>query len=301
MVQKLLAVESPEEPTEIVIHVNMLKEGWDVTNLYTIVPLRAANARTLIEQSIGRGLRLPYGRRTGVSTVDRLNIIAHDRFQEIVDEAIIRSDPNRTLIPGFIVDAVCHVPFASHPSYSQGYYDRDNEFYLAWDKVSESAEATKQYLDEWVYSVKDREEYWEKLGAKVHKRLKVKAKYNDGMPSRYQPAQTRLRKFEEAAVPGSASKTTVTLLASPIGLGDLNGDGAGDAEDALGRAGGAAGRAARDAALVRRNTALPAAARGACRSPCAAGGRRSPRRAGSAAGRRCRGTRCRTCRGTRAP
>jgi type III restriction enzyme len=87
MVQRLLAVERPEEPTEIVIHVNMLKEGWDVTNLYTIVPLRAANARTLIEQSIGRGLRLPYGRRTGVSTVDRLSIIAHDRFQEIIDEA----------------------------------------------------------------------------------------------------------------------------------------------------------------------------------------------------------------------
>ncbi|MBX3384145.1 MAG: DEAD/DEAH box helicase family protein [Phycisphaeraceae bacterium] len=87
MVQRLLAVESPDEPTEIVIHVNMLKEGWDVTNLYTIVPLRAANARTLIEQSIGRGLRLPYGKRTGVAAVDRLNIVAHDRFQEIVDEA----------------------------------------------------------------------------------------------------------------------------------------------------------------------------------------------------------------------
>lgn len=87
MVQRLLAVESPEEPTEIVIHVNMLKEGWDVTNLYTIVPLRAANARVLIEQSIGRGLRLPYGKRTGVSAVDRLSIVAHDRFQEIIDEA----------------------------------------------------------------------------------------------------------------------------------------------------------------------------------------------------------------------
>ncbi|QQS06918.1 MAG: DEAD/DEAH box helicase family protein [Fibrobacterota bacterium] len=87
MIQRLLAVESPEEKTEIVIHVNMLKEGWDVTNLYTIVPLRAANARTLIEQSIGRGLRLPYGKRTGVKPVDQLNIIAHDRFQEIVDEA----------------------------------------------------------------------------------------------------------------------------------------------------------------------------------------------------------------------
>lgn len=87
MVERLIRVEDPHEPTEIVIHVNMLKEGWDVTNLYTIVPLRAANARTLIEQSIGRGLRLPYGKRTGVAEVDRLSIVAHDRFQEIIDEA----------------------------------------------------------------------------------------------------------------------------------------------------------------------------------------------------------------------
>ena len=87
MISRLLKVEHTEEPTEIVIHVNMLKEGWDVTNLYTIVPLRAANARILIEQSIGRGLRLPYGKRTGVSAVDRLTIVAHDKFQEIIDEA----------------------------------------------------------------------------------------------------------------------------------------------------------------------------------------------------------------------
>ncbi len=87
MISRLLQVEDPNEPTEIVIHVNMLKEGWDVTNLYTIIPLRAANARTLIEQSIGRGLRLPYGKRTGVDAVDRLSIVAHDKFQEIVDEA----------------------------------------------------------------------------------------------------------------------------------------------------------------------------------------------------------------------
>jgi hypothetical protein len=86
-IERLLKVEHTDELTEIVIHVNMLKEGWDVTNLYTIVPLRAANARTLIEQSIGRGLRLPYGKRTGVTALDRLNIVAHDRFQEIVDEA----------------------------------------------------------------------------------------------------------------------------------------------------------------------------------------------------------------------
>ncbi len=87
MIERLLRIEQTSEPTEIVIHVNMLKEGWDVTNLYTIVPLRAASARILIEQSIGRGLRLPYGKRTGVMAVDRLNIVAHDKFQEILDEA----------------------------------------------------------------------------------------------------------------------------------------------------------------------------------------------------------------------
>jgi type III restriction enzyme len=94
-VEKLLTVEQNDNPVEIVIHVNMLKEGWDVTNLYTIIPLRAANARTLIEQSIGRGLRLPYGKRTGVTSVDRLNIVAHDRFQEIVDEANNPNSPIR--------------------------------------------------------------------------------------------------------------------------------------------------------------------------------------------------------------
>jgi type III restriction enzyme len=103
MIARLLAVESVDEPTEIVIHVNMLKEGWDVTNLYTIVPLRAANARTLIEQSIGRGLRLPYGKRTGVAAVDRLNIVAHDKFQEIIDEANRSDSPIR--LKQLILDA----------------------------------------------------------------------------------------------------------------------------------------------------------------------------------------------------
>ena len=99
--------------------------------------------------------------------------------EEIVDESIIRSDPNRTMIPANIVDAVCHVPYACHPSYAQGYYDRDNEFYLAWDKTSESSDSVKSYLDEWVFGVNDREEYWLKLGAKTHKRLKVKARYSE--------------------------------------------------------------------------------------------------------------------------
>ena len=99
--------------------------------------------------------------------------------EEIVDEAVIRSDPNRTLIPGFIVSAVCHAPGAAHPSYAQGYYDRDNDFYLKWDKISENAETVNAYLDEWVYGVKDRLEYWQKLGSETHNRLKVKARYSE--------------------------------------------------------------------------------------------------------------------------
>ncbi|HZW03430.1 MAG TPA: CoA-transferase [Anaerolineaceae bacterium] len=93
--------------------------------------------------------------------------------EEIVPEEIIRSDPNRTLIPGFIVDAVCHVPYCAHPSYTQGYYDRDNAFYLEWDKITESEQATRHWLDEWVYGVKDRAEYVEKLGAEALARLQV--------------------------------------------------------------------------------------------------------------------------------
>ena len=87
IVQQLPTVEDPHNPVEIVVHVNMLNEGWDVTNLYSIVPLRKADSRTPVEQSIGRGLRLPYGRRTGNDAVDRLTIVAHDKIQEIVDAA----------------------------------------------------------------------------------------------------------------------------------------------------------------------------------------------------------------------
>lgn len=86
-IEKLVSVEKTSNPVEIVVHVNMLKEGWDVTNLYTIIPLRTATSKTLREQTIGRGLRLPYGERTGDKDVDRLTIVAHEKFKAIVDEA----------------------------------------------------------------------------------------------------------------------------------------------------------------------------------------------------------------------
>jgi glutaconate CoA-transferase, subunit A len=96
--------------------------------------------------------------------------------EEIVDSDVIRSDPNRTIIPGFIVAAVCHVPYCSHPSYTQGYYDRDNAFYLKWDEISKSEDLVRKYLDEWVFGVKDRDEYWEKLGPEVHEKLRIKSR-----------------------------------------------------------------------------------------------------------------------------
>lgn len=84
--------------------------------------------------------------------------------EEIVDEDIIRRDPNRTLIPGLVVDAVVVEPYGAHPSYVQGYYDRDNKAYLEWDKMSRDQASTEAWLQEWVYTVPDRAVYLEKLG-----------------------------------------------------------------------------------------------------------------------------------------
>lgn len=93
--------------------------------------------------------------------------------EELVDEAVIRQDPNRTLIPGLQVDAVVVEPWGAHPSYAQGYYDRDNDFYVAWDKIAREEASFKKYLDEFVYGVKDRAEYMKK-NAGLAERLKAK-------------------------------------------------------------------------------------------------------------------------------
>ena len=93
--------------------------------------------------------------------------------EEVVDEAVIRADPNRTLIPGLIVDAVVHEPFGAHPSYAQGYYDRDNQFYLAWEELSQTHAGVTAWLDEWVHGVPDRAAYLAKLGAERQAKLKT--------------------------------------------------------------------------------------------------------------------------------
>lgn len=99
--------------------------------------------------------------------------------EEIVDPEVIRSDPNRTLIPTLVVDAVCHVPYCAHPSYTQGYYDRDNAFYLEWDKISDDPTRARAWLDEWVHGVADRAEYWDRLGEDTHRRLQVAPRWSE--------------------------------------------------------------------------------------------------------------------------
>ncbi len=92
--------------------------------------------------------------------------------EEIVEESVIRADPNRTLIPGLIVDAVVQERYGAYPSYVQGYYDRDNEAYIAWDKLSQDHDAVKAWLDAWVYGLENHAAYVRKLGEDYLARLK---------------------------------------------------------------------------------------------------------------------------------
>jgi glutaconate CoA-transferase subunit A len=104
--------------------------------------------------------------------------------EELVDESVIRSDPNRTLIPGLQVDAVVVEPWGAHPSYAQGYYDRDNAFYVAWDKIAREEASFKKYLDEFVYGVKDRAEYMKK-NAGLAEKLRAKPQVCAGVDYGY--------------------------------------------------------------------------------------------------------------------
>ena len=100
--------------------------------------------------------------------------------EELVDESVIRSDPNRTLIPGMIVSAVVLEPWGAHPSYAQGYYDRDNDFYVAWDQISRDHDELRRYLDEFVHGVTDRSAYMEKHPG-LAARLTAKQRHSSGV------------------------------------------------------------------------------------------------------------------------
>ena len=108
--------------------------------------------------------------------------------EEIVDPAVIRSDPNRTVFPAFIVDAVVEAPLGAHPSYAHGYYDRDNTFYQDWDRSRATLESVRAYLDEWVYPLPDRATYAERLPPETRARIAVKT---------YPSAATPFNKYRE--------------------------------------------------------------------------------------------------------
>ena len=114
----------------------------------------------------------------GLMGVQREAAFASQRIiivaEELVEREVIRSDPNRTLIPGMIVDAVVVEPFGAHPSYAQGYYDRDNQFYVDWYQISKNRESMERYISDWIHGVSTRQEYQEKLGRDHIKKLKAK-------------------------------------------------------------------------------------------------------------------------------
>jgi len=95
--------------------------------------------------------------------------------EEIVDQNVIRADPNRTLLPGFVVDAVVEEPWGCHPSYAQGYYDRDNDFYVGWGDVARDRATLERWIDEWIHGVAGRAEYVDKMGERI-RRLRAGAR-----------------------------------------------------------------------------------------------------------------------------
>jgi glutaconate CoA-transferase subunit A len=133
-------------------------------SVYAVPPLRPDVAVVHAQRADMRGNTHVWGllgcQKEVAFAAERVIVVV----EEVVDESVIRADPNRTIIPGLIVDAVVVAPFGAHPSYVQGYYDRDNRFYIEWDAVSRDAAALDAWLDEWVFGVADRAEYVAKLG-----------------------------------------------------------------------------------------------------------------------------------------
>ncbi len=140
--------------------------GDDV--VYAVPPLRPDVTIVHAQRADADGNTQVWGllgcQKEAAFAADRVIVVV----EELVDPAVIRADPNRTIIPGLIVDAVVVEPWGAHPSYVQGYYDRDNRFYLDWDPISRSPEATEAWLRDWVYDLDGRAAYVEKLG---HERL----------------------------------------------------------------------------------------------------------------------------------
>ena len=146
-----------------------IKSPYSDEQLYAVPALKPDVAIIHAQRADAAGDTQVWGllgcQKEAAFAADRVIVVV----EELVDEAVIRADPNRTILPGLVVDAVVVEPLGAHPSYAQGYYDRDNAFYLEWDAISRDAASLERWLDEWVFGLADRSEYVAKLGEqRVH-------------------------------------------------------------------------------------------------------------------------------------
>jgi glutaconate CoA-transferase, subunit A len=148
---RIVEIESPYEPRE---------------RLYAVPPLRPDVAIIHAQRADAEGDTQIWGltgcQKEAAFAAERVIVVC----EEVVDEAVIRADPNRTAVPGLIVDAVVEQPGGCHPSYAQGYYDRDNPFYLEWDGISRDPARLESWLKEWVFETDSHEDYLAKLGSR---------------------------------------------------------------------------------------------------------------------------------------
>jgi len=152
-------------------HIRQVANPYGDDQVYVVPPLNPDVTIVHVQRADEQGNAHIWGlmgmQAEAAFAAQRVIVVA----EEIVDEAVIRADPNRTVIPGLIVDAVVHEPYAAHPSYAQGYYDRDTQFYLTWDSISRDQQDLLAWLDEWVHGLAGRAEYVEKMGAEVWDKL----------------------------------------------------------------------------------------------------------------------------------
>ena len=149
-----------------------IKSPFGDETVYAVPPLKPDVTVVHAQRADAEGNTQMWGllgcQKEAAFAADRVIVVV----EELVDESVVRADPNRTVIPGLIVDAVVVEPWGAHPSYVQGAYDRDNHFYRDWDAIAREGATTQAWLDEWVYGVSGRAEYMAKLGVERQSSLR---------------------------------------------------------------------------------------------------------------------------------